>query len=79
MMTSGHASGTVRAMETDRLSLREAMATGRLEEFIRQEEARGVGRANRHELDEAIRELAKRRRPGDRTSRSASRGGSRGK
>jgi hypothetical protein len=36
------------------LSLAEAIKTGRLEEFIAQEEARGIGPAKRKDLDRAL-------------------------
>jgi hypothetical protein len=38
-----------RSKEDDRLSLRKALKAGRLEEFIAQEEARGVGAADKSE------------------------------
>ncbi|MFM8750751.1 hypothetical protein [Rhabdaerophilum sp.] len=63
-------------MESDKtnncLSLAEAQVSGRLEEFIVQEEARGVGPADRQELDEALSRLITAGKSGDRTSRSAS-------
>lgn len=62
-----------------RLSLREAVETDQLEAFIRQEEERGVGPANKADFEAAIAAMAKLPRSKDRTSRSASRGGSRGK
>ena len=62
------------------LTLSEALKTGRLREFIAQEEARGIGPANRKDVDDAIKKLATTpTQSGDRTSRSTSRGGSRGK
>ena len=60
------------------LSLREAMETGRLADFIVQEEARGVESVEREELDAAIEAMIKPLRSEDRTSRSAARGGSTG-
>jgi len=39
------------------LSLTEAIKSGRLDEFVAQEEARGVGPADSKELAEAIRRL----------------------
>lgn len=58
------------------LSLREVFATDHLEDFIAQEEARGVGPVDRDELDVAVRRIVRGSQPDDRTSRSASRGGS---
>jgi hypothetical protein len=40
------------------LTLREALKTGRLDDFIAQEEVRGIGPAEREELDATIRRLA---------------------
>jgi hypothetical protein len=57
------------------LSLSEALKSGRLSEFVDQEEKRGVGPANRKDLDAAIEALAKQPRSTDQTSRSPSRGG----
>lgn len=62
-----------------RLSLSEAMKTGRLAEFVAQEEARGIGPANRADVDAALAKLIRQPQPANRTSRSASRGGSTGK
>jgi hypothetical protein len=42
------------------LSLREALAAGRLDDLIRQEEARGVGPIDRDELNAAIEEVLRR-------------------
>jgi len=61
------------------LSLSHAVKDGRLQEFIAQEEARGVDPVDPDELDAVIKEAVKPRRSEDRTSRSASRGGSSGK
>jgi hypothetical protein len=62
------------------LTLSEAIRTDRLREFVAQEEQRGIGPADRKELDEAIKRLALTPlKSADRTSRSSSRGGSRGK
>lgn len=61
------------------LSLAKAIKAGRLREFIAQEEARGVGPANRKAFDAAIEKAVKLRRSKGRTSRSSSRGGSSGK
>lgn len=61
----------------DRLSLCEAIDTGRLKEFIAQEEARGIGPANRDDVEAAIKKLATTpTRSGGRTSRSPSGGDS---
>jgi hypothetical protein len=62
------------------LTLTEALKTGQLREFIAQEEARGIGPANRKQVDKAIKRLATTPlKPKDRTSRSSSGGGSNGK
>jgi hypothetical protein len=59
------------------LTLSEALKTGRLPEFIAQEEARGIGPVDRRELDDAIKRLATTPlKSEDRTSRSTSGGGS---
>lgn len=60
------------------LSLTKAIKTGRIQEFIAQEEARGVGPINKDELDALIEEAVKSKRSEDRTSRSHGRGGSSG-
>jgi hypothetical protein len=51
----------------------------RIKEFVAQEEARGIGPANRAELDRLIIQAIKLRRSKDQTSRSTSAGGSTGK
>jgi hypothetical protein len=62
------------------LTLIQAIKSGKIAEFIRQEEARGIGPIERQELDDAIKRLATTpMKSKDRTSRSACRGGSRGK
>jgi hypothetical protein len=62
------------------LTLSEAVKTGRLAEFAKQEEKRGVGPVSKRKLDAAIRKLATTLlKSEDRTSRSASRDGSRGR
>jgi len=62
------------------LTLAEALRTDRLREFVAQEEARGIGPAERKELDETIRRLATTPlKSKGRTSRSTSGGGSNGK
>jgi hypothetical protein len=60
------------------LTLSNALKTGRLREFVAQEEARGVGPADRKALDRALRRLIKQPRSEDRTSRSPSDDGSTG-
>jgi hypothetical protein len=61
------------------LTLSDAIRTGRLREFAAQEEKRGIGPANRRKLDALLKKAATTRtRSKDRTSRSASRGGSNG-
>lgn len=61
------------------LSLREAMESGRLQEFIAQEEARGVGPINEGEFNEIASAVIKTRQSDDQTSGSPRRDGSRGK
>lgn len=61
-----------------RISLAQARREGRLPEFIAQEEARGVGPADREEVDRALAKVIRSPRSGGRTSRSPSRGGSNG-
>jgi hypothetical protein len=64
----------------ERLTLRRALKSGRLEEFAKQEEARGIGAIERKELDDTIKRLATTPpKSKDRTSRSSSGGGSTGK
>lgn len=59
------------------LTLSDALKTGQLREFIAQEEARGIGPAERKKLDEAIKRLATTPlKSKGRTSRSSSGGGS---
>ena len=58
------------------LTLYEANKSGRLEEFIAQEEARGIGPIDRCDFDAALAKVVKAPRSEDRTSRSASRDGS---
>jgi hypothetical protein len=58
------------------LSLSEAIQSGRLAEFITQEEKRGIGPADRKKLDAAIRRLATQPQSEDRASRSSSGDGS---
>lgn len=62
------------------LSLARAIKTGRLKEFIAQEEARGIGPANRRKLDAALKKLAITPQKSERrTSHSTSGDGSHGK
>jgi hypothetical protein len=62
------------------LTLTKALETGQLRKFIAQEEARGIGPANRKDVEAAIKNLAiTPTQSGDRTSRPTSRGGSNGK
>ncbi len=54
-----------------RLTLREALASDRLEDFIRQEEARGVELANGSDLERALALLITQRRSEDRSFTTA--------
>ena len=56
----------------DRLSLSKALLTGRLDEFIDQEEARGVGPVSNDGLNSAIAATIKAPRSEDQTLRSLS-------
>jgi hypothetical protein len=59
------------------LTLTEALRTGQLREFIKQEETRGIGPANRKDVEAAIKKLATTpTQSGDRTSHSPFRDGS---
>jgi hypothetical protein len=59
------------------LTLTKALETGQLREFIKQEETRGIGPANRKDVEAAIKTLATTpTRSEDRTSHSPSRDGS---
>ena len=58
------------------LTLSEAIKTWRLQDFIDQEEARGVGPVDRAELDNALSKVIKAPRSKDQTSHSPSRDGS---
>ena len=53
------------------LSLSAAVRSGRLDAFIAQEEARGVGPINRADFDATLAKLVKAPRSKNRTSRSA--------
>ena len=61
------------------LSLIAAIKARKLDEFIEQETARGIGPANSEDVDRAIKILATQPLSEGRTSRSTSRGGSSGK
>ena len=52
------------------LSLREALRSGRLEEFIAQEEARGVGRGALRRMDRALARMLGQPRSADASPRS---------
>jgi uncharacterized protein YehS (DUF1456 family) len=54
-----------------RLTLREALASDRLEDFVRQEEARGVELANGSDLERALALLITQRRSEDRSFAAA--------
>ena len=54
-----------------RLTLREALASDRLEDFVRQEEARGVELANGSDLERALALLITQRRSEDRSFTAA--------
>jgi hypothetical protein len=59
------------------LTLTKALETGRLREFIAQEETRGIGPANRQDVEAAIKKLATTpTQSEDQTSHSPSRDGS---
>jgi hypothetical protein len=58
------------------LSLSEAVKMGRLDEFIAQEEARGIGPIDRADFDATLAKLVKAPRSKNQTSRSASHDGS---
>jgi hypothetical protein len=60
------------------LTLTDALKTKRLQEFIAQEEARGVGPADRADLDRALAKAIKAPRSKDQTSHSPLRDGSTG-
>lgn len=61
------------------LSLREAIESGRLQEFIAQEEARGVGPISEAEFNETASTVIKTPQSDDQTSGSLPRDGSREK
>ena len=57
------------------ISLTEALKDDRLEEFIQEQEAAGVGKTTKGAFDEAVKRVATPRRVSGRTSRSALRDG----
>jgi hypothetical protein len=61
------------------LTLKEAIKADRLDEFIRQQEAAGIGPVDERRFYAAARKVIKPAKQSDRTSRSASRDGSTGK
>lgn len=61
------------------LTLADAIKTDRLQEFVDQEEARNIGILPVNQFDSLIKAAVKLPRLEDRTSRSSSRGGSRGR
>lgn len=61
------------------LTLNKAIRTGRLDEFIDQEEKRGIGPADPKSLDRLLEAAIKSERSEDKTSRFASRVGLTGK
>lgn len=63
----------------EELSLSDARKEGRLEDFIRQREAAGVGPVREGDFLSAAAKIIKHEPRSNRTSRSASRGGSSGK
>lgn len=63
---------------SDRLTLKKAIESNRLEDFIAQAEADGIGPVDRDELDKALRRVITSREGSRPASRSPDRGGSRG-
>ncbi len=61
------------------LTLKDAVKSGNLEAFIKQEEKRGVGAVDKAELDAELAKLIRQPQSKGQTSRSPSRGGSHGK
>ena len=61
------------------ISLKQAIAEHRLDEFIGQQEQQGIGPGSEPGTYALLREAAKPQRSEDQTSRSPSRGGSTGK
>lgn len=60
------------------LTLSDALKEDRLDEFVAQEEARGVGPVERRELEDKVAALLRTTQSEDRTPRSASSDGSTG-
>jgi hypothetical protein len=65
--------------ESKPITLTGALKTGRLQEFVKQAEASGIGPATVENFDEAVRRVATQPRPEDRTSRFRRLGGLTGK
>lgn len=63
---------------TARLTLSEALASGRLDDFVAQAEAEGIGPANRAQFEAMVGRVTA-PQPEGRTSRSPARGSKRGK
>ena len=61
------------------IALADAIREGRLQEFVTQEEARGVGPIDRAAFGRAVAEMVRAPQSADRTSRSSSGGNSTGK
>jgi hypothetical protein len=61
------------------ISISEAKKTGRLKDFVVQEESRGIGPISGVELDLVVAKISKAPQPQDQTSGSHVRGGSSGK
>lgn len=61
------------------LTLRKALASGRLKDFVAQQEAAGIGPVEREELDRLLLRTIKAPRSKGQTSRSPSLGGSSGR
>lgn len=61
------------------LTLAQAIRDGRLEDFIEEQEARGLPPVEKSKLESALARAIKPPQPEDQTSRSVSRGGSSGK
>lgn len=61
------------------ITLSDAVKLGRIQEFVAQEEARGIGPADTSELDAALSRLIREPRSEGRTSHSPSPDGSSGK
>lgn len=61
------------------ISLMEAIKTGRLSEFIAEQESNGVEKISKTKFDAIVKKAVKAPRSQDQTSGSRARGGSRGK